>query len=564
MAGSGTITIAPAKRWRVRPDPAAIADGDWPPLIGRLLAHRSVTTTEAAEAFFSPTAADAVIDLPDLDIAVERLAAACGAGETVAVFGDFDVDGVTSAALLTEGLTALGARPIPYLPNRDSEGYGLNNDAVASLHALGATLLLTADCGTSSVDEIATARNAGMDVIVLDHHTVPPLLPAANAIVNPKRDAESTEEPAACGVAYYVLLALHRALGREADSDNMLELVALATVCDLAPLTPANRGLLREGLAAIRETARPGLRALLEVAGSDPAAVDAETIGFTIGPRLNAAGRMAHARLAFDLLVAQDEDEAKDLAERLHQLNRERQEATRAAVELADGILADEPKAELVMLGHEELPAGIVGLVASRLAEAHQRPAVVYTLGDTESRASCRSIAGFDITAALRTCPDDYFVRFGGHSMAAGFTARNEQLPAIKEHLQSHATEVLAGLDLQPEIVIDAELDLATHSSDEIRWLAKLAPHGVGNPLPVFVSRNLLVTNARTVGQDGRHLKLKLRAGTVAWEAIAFGQGDTLVTEGELIDAVYSFSPGYRGGLELRVIDLRPVANASG
>ncbi|MCH8026146.1 MAG: single-stranded-DNA-specific exonuclease RecJ [Chloroflexi bacterium] len=546
------------KRWRVREEPDNTPAGDWPPLIGRLLAQRGVATAEAAQTFFQPAPATTPIPLPDLEIATERLAQACRAGETVAVFGDFDVDGVTAAALLTESLTALGARPIPYIPHRDSEGYGLNNDAVESLHGLGATLLVTADCGTSSRDEIATARGYGMDVIVLDHHTVPETLPGANAIVNPKRDPAVTEEPAACGVAYYVLLALHETLDRPPDTQAMLELVALATVCDLAPLTPGNRALLRDGLSAISQTKRPGLRALLAVSGSDPAHVDTETIGFTIGPRLNAAGRMAHARLAFDLLVSRDEDEARELASQLHGLNRERQQATEAAMALANELIADDADAPLLMLGHEELPAGIVGLVAARLADAYHRPAVVYQRGETESRASARSIAGFDITAALRSCPENLFVRFGGHRMAAGFTAKNEHLAEIKERLQSRAQEELAGRDLTPEIVIDAELPLSELRSEELRWLAKLAPHGVGNPQPVFLSRGVLVTERREVGRGGAHLRLKLRDNTVTWQAIAFGQRGEGIEEGGHADLVYTLSADNRGGLELRVVDLQP------
>ncbi|MCH8065538.1 MAG: single-stranded-DNA-specific exonuclease RecJ [Chloroflexi bacterium] len=558
MASSTTVTTTPAKRWRVCEEPENTPAGDWPPLIGRLLAYRGVTTAEAAQAFFQAAPATTPIPLPDLEIAAERLAQACRAGETVAVFGDFDVDGVTAAALLTESLTALGARPIPYIPHRDSEGYGLNNDAVESLHGLGATLLVTADCGTSSRDEIATARGHGMDVIVLDHHTVPETLPGANAIVNPKRDPAVIEEPAACGVAYYVLLALHEALDRPADTQAMLELVALATVCDLAPLTPGNRALLRDGLSAIARTKRPGLRALLAISGSDPAHVDTETIGFTIGPRLNAAGRMAHARLAFDLLVSRDEDEAQELASQLHSLNRERQQATEAAMALANELIADDADAPLLMLGHEELPAGIVGLVAARLADAYHRPAVIYQRSETESRASARSITGFDITAALRACPKNLFVRFGGHRMAAGFTAKNEHLPAIKQCLQSRAQEELAGRDLTPEIVIDAELPLSELRSEEIRWLAKLAPHGVGNPQPVFLSRGVLVTERREVGRGGAHLRLKLRDGPVIWQAIAFGQRGEGIEAGGRADLVYTLSADNRGGLELRVLDLRP------
>jgi single-stranded-DNA-specific exonuclease len=546
-----------AKRWRVRDDPPAVPEGPWPPLIGRLLALRGVTTAAEAHAFFGETPAGAIA-LPDLERAVERLARACRAGEQVAVFGDFDVDGITAAAILTEGLSALGARPLPYLPHRINEGYGLNTQAIDSLRQLGATLLVTADCGTSSIDEIRHAGRLDMETIVLDHHTVPPQLPPASAIVNPKRVSGPIEEPAACGIAYYVLQALRGALGHETDGAREIELVALGTVCDLAPLVGENRRLVRDGLAMLRKTERPGLRALLEVAAADPARVNTETIGFALGPRLNAAGRMAHARLAFDLLTAVDQDRARELAAELDGLNRERQQATEAAHALAAELAEAEDDVPLLMIGHEEFPLGIVGLVASRLVDSYRRPAVVYQHGDGESRASCRSIEEFHITDALRARPE-LFERFGGHRAAAGFTATNENLPSIKAHLLERAGVELAGLDLRPAVDIDAELPLASLRGEEIRWLARMAPYGIGNPEPVFLSRNVLVVERQAVGADGAHLRLKLRDGAVVWPAIAFRQDGDGIEEGARVDVVYGLGTDrmISDGLELRVLDVR-------
>ena len=548
-----------AKGWRLKPAPESPLEGEWPPLIGRLLAQRGVSTTAEARAFFDVDVSAAPLDLPDLEVAVSRLAQACRQGETVAVYGDFDVDGVTAAALLTEGFASLGAKAIPYIPHRVDEGYGLNEQAIESLSNLGATLLVTADCGTSSLREVAFARGQGMDVVVLDHHTVPPLLPGA-IIVNPRRDPESLDEPAACGIAYYVLQALHQALGRPTDDASMLELVALGTVCDLAPLVGENRRLVREGMRAMAQTKRPGLRALFDVAGVDTDRIDTEVIGFTLGPRLNAAGRLAHARLAFDLLVCRDEERARELAKELDALNRERQQATADAVDLAEELMAEEGEPSLIMLGHPEFPLGIVGLVAARLADSRHRPAVVYQQGDETSRASARSIQEFDVTAALRTCPE-LFERFGGHRMAAGFTARNENLPAIKERLQAEAESQLAGRDLTPSIDIDAELPLSALRGEELRWLGRLAPHGFGNPEPVFLSHGVVVAERRSVGKDGQHLRLKLRDGAVVWPAIAFRQNGDGIEEGARADVVYSVSADrFRSdGLQLRVLDLRPA-----
>ncbi len=556
-----TTTTATAKRWHVKDAGGPAPEGPWPPLIGRLLANRGVTTADAARAFFDRDTRPSMPPLPDLDRAVERLARACRSGETVAVFGDFDVDGVTSAALLTENLSALGARPLPYLPHRVDEGYGLNVRAIESLHTLGATLLLTADCGTSSVAEIAHARHLGMDAIVLDHHTTPPLLPAA-IIVNPKRDPNALDEPSAGGIAYYVLRALRDALGRPEDEAPMLELVALSTVCDLAPLTGENRRLVRDGLAALRKTERPGLRALMEVAACDPARIDTEALGFTLGPRLNAAGRLSHARLAFDLLTTRDEERALELAREIDALNRQRQQATEAAMTLAEELLAGEVDTPLIMLGHEDLPSGIVGLVASRLVDSRRRPAVVYQRDESESRASCRSIPEFHITDALRSCPE-LFVRFGGHRMAAGFTAENDKLPAIKERLLAAAGAELAGVDLTPAIEIDSELPLSSLRGEEIRWLGRMAPFGEGNREPVFLSRDVLVAERQQVGADGAHLRLKLRDGAVVWPAIAFRQPGEGIDEGSRVDLVYSLSADrlISDGLQLRVVDVRRTAD---
>ncbi len=557
------VSDAPAeatgKRWRVKPRPPAVPEGDWPPLIGLLLAQRGVVTAAEARAFLDNEALAAPPALPDIDVAVERLAQACRDGETVAAYGDFDVDGVTSTALLFESLSALGAKPIPYLPHRVDEGYGLNEKAIGTLRALGATLLITADCGTSSIEEVAAARRMGMDVVILDHHTVPPHLPIATALVNPKRDPSSRNEPAACGIAYYVLRALHQALDRPADDNAMLELAALGTVCDLAPMAGDNRRLVRDGLRALARTERPGLRALLAIANGNGGPVDTETIGFGIGPRLNAAGRLAHARLAFDLLVCREEERAQEIAGELDALNRERRRVTESALALAEELMADEGDPPLIMLGHPEFSSGIVGLVASKLAESRQRPAIVYEQGEETSRASARSIEGFDVTGALRTCPE-LFERFGGHRMAAGFTAKNEHLPEIKERLLAHAQEQLEGVELTPAIDIDAELPLSELRGEEIRWLARLAPHGVGNPEPAFLSRGVVVEERRGVGQDGAHLRLKLRAGAVLWPAIAFRQKGDGIEQGARADIVYSLSVDrmHADAMQLRVIDLRP------
>ncbi len=542
----------------------ALSVTSYSPLIQRLLENRGVGTAAEAQAFLEGREEGDPSSIPDMDKAVARLTRATSAGETVAVFGDFDVDGVTAVALLMEGLGSLGARVVPYIPDRFSEGYGLNKTAIGRLREEGADLLVSVDCGTSSLEEVEFARSLGMDVVIVDHHLPSSRLPAAQAVVNPKVAGEraSYVELASAGLTYYLLQALHDSLGRPFQQERHLDLAALGTVVDMASLLGANRGLVRRGLGALAATERPGLQALMEVARVEASSLDTEALSFGLGPRLNAAGRIAHARLSLDLLTCRDPEAAWTMARELDALNKERQQQQAAALELAWGLLAEnDDEAPLLMIGDAAIPAGVAGLVASRVADDLYRPAVVYERGESCSRASARSIPEFDIAAALREC-GDLFQRFGGHRQAAGFTADNERLPAIKERLTASAQEQLAEMELLPTIDIDAEVALREIGGEEIRWLGRLAPHGVGNPEPTFLSRGVSVVECRTVGADGKHLRLKLRDGPIVWPAIAFGLGEAGVSEGERVDVVYSFGVDRfrERSLQLVVRDLAPSA----
>jgi single-stranded-DNA-specific exonuclease len=540
--------------------------------VGRLLALRGVGSDVAAAAFLdAPGPMPDPYALPALDVAIPRLLHACERGESVAVFGDFDVDGVTSVAQLTEALAALGAAPIGYVPDRFSEGYGLNIGAIERLHAAGASLLVTADCGTSSVAEVARARALGMDVIIFDHHTVPPVLPEATALVNPKlTDARpgGLLELATAGLAFHVAAALHEAAGRPFDASRYLDVAALGTVCDMAPLADENRRLVRSGVPSLAATRRPGVRALMEASGVDPARVTAEDIGYKLGPRLNAAGRIAHAKLALELLTTQDEERGRELAQQLDALNRTRQQQTADAVALAARMIGDGALPPLVMIGSADFSSGIVGLVASKLVNLYARPAVVYEAGETTSRASCRSIDEFHITDALRSCADLFEgpdARFGGHRAAAGFSIPNDRLGALRERLTAEAERGLAGVELVPVLEIDCNLPLRALRGDEIRWLAKLGPFGIGNPAPAFLARGVTVVEARYVGNGAQHLKLKLRDGSATWPAIGFELGECAVEEGDRVDVVYGIGgEGWGGALELEVFDLRRSEAATG
>ncbi|MBI5288499.1 MAG: single-stranded-DNA-specific exonuclease RecJ [Chloroflexi bacterium] len=558
--GSDAVA-ARRRRWRGRTRPDSVPVGDWPELVGRLLATRGITDASSARQFLgSPSTTPSASDLPAIDVAIDRLLRAASSGEIVAVFGDFDVDGVTSAAQLTQALRATGALPVPYIPDRFTEGYGLNVPAIETLRRDGATLLLTADCGTSSIDEIARAREIGMDVIVLDHHTVPPALPDALALVNPKvpgASAGGLSELATAGLAFHTAAALHAAADKHFDEGVYLDAAALGTVCDMAPLVDENRRIMRAGLPVLARTLRPGLRSLMKVSRVDPATVTADDIGYRLGPRLNAAGRIAHAKLALELLLTEDGERGRELAQQLDALNRERQERTAQAVSLSARLV--EEKGELpplIMIGHPDFSSGIVGLIASKMVTLYGRPAVVFEKGDAFSRASCRSIDEFHITDTLRARPD-LFVRFGGHRAAAGFTVETARLQEVRDHLVAHAERELVGRDLAPVLEIDAQLPLRQLRGDEIRWLMKLGPFGVGNPVPAFLSRGVTVTECRVVGNGERHLKLKLRDGGTTWPAMAFDMGDAFVEPGERIDVVYTLDARADGTLDIRVEDMR-------
>jgi single-stranded-DNA-specific exonuclease len=558
------MTGVSGRRWRLRgrfPD-GALDGAPYQALVRHLLWHRGLRDLAQAGRFMA--AEDPRHDpalLPDIEPALQRLRRAVEKSEKIAVYGDFDVDGVTSSAILVEALRDLGAPVQAYIPDRFTEGYGVNTAAIESLAGGGVSLIITADCGTGSVAEIARAHQMGADTIVIDHHTVPPELPRAVALVNPKRaDGRYPEdELSSGGLAYRVMEALYLRLGRTWDPDRHLDLAALSTVCDMAPLRGENRWIVREGLRVLSRARRPGIRALLENANGEVRAVDADTIGYVLGPRLNAAGRLSNARAALDVLMERDEAKAREGALELSRLNKLRQSETQRAILLAEELLqSEDPEAPLIFIGHPDIPSGIVGLVAGRLAERRNRPAIVYERGENTSRASCRSIPEFHITDALRGC-SNLLLRFGGHRAAAGFTASNENLAALKEALVKAAREELRGVDLTPVLDIDARIPLDRVNGAFFKDIQKLAPFGVGNPEPLFLSQGVDVIEARSVGDDAMHLKLKFKAGRATWSAIAFGLadgGEHGLEPGHRLDIVYTFcADGRDGAIELRVSD---------
>jgi single-stranded-DNA-specific exonuclease len=564
-----------AQRWQVAS--AATTDylarfSDMPRQIAQILFNRGLTDPEQAQQFIAcQYDDDNPFKLKGMHKAVTGLREAIRGGKPMAVYGDFDADGVTSTVLMVEVLRALGAQAKPYIPHRLDEGYGLNAEALDALADEGIRLVVTVDCGTRALDEIAHAAERGMHVIVTDHHSTAVEPPPALAIINPKQPdcPYPFKELAGVGVAFKLAQALLRSHSRvpitpdavNLAEDDLLDLVALGTVADLVPLLGENRALVRRGLVKINEGQRPGLVSLIRQSGAQLGHVDATTIGFGLGPRINAAGRLAHAKTASQLLMAQYPGEADLLAHELNDLNRQRQRITAETQELArQQALAEGEDVPLLFAASPEFPAGVSGLAAGRLCEKFYRPAIVVHVGEEFSRGSARSIAEFHITEALDQCTD-LLVRHGGHAAAAGFTVRNENLIHLAQRLRDMAAEALADQVLQPTLLIDVEVGLGELNRRLYDWLARLEPFGYANPRPVFMTRHLRVVNARAVGADRAHLKMDLSDGRVRWNAIAFRQGYWLSELPRYVDVAYKLELNRwnnRERLQLNVRDLRP------
>jgi single-stranded-DNA-specific exonuclease len=483
-------------------------------------------------------------------------------GQTIAVFGDFDVDGVTATTLLVQGLQRIGGRVIPYIPHRVEEGHGLNILALKKLYQQGASLVITVDCGITANAEALKAREMGLDLIITDHHEVTGPLPIALAVVNPKR-RDSTypfRELAGVGVAFKLLQALFRATGRDGQADEFLDLVALGTVADMMPLLAENRYLVRQGLEVLNAASRPGIRELITCAGLKIGKIDAESISFALAPRLNAAGRLEHASVSYDLLNADSPEDARQVAELLERRNVERQRLTSQFMSLVEAKLSpigeDTP---LLMVADEEFRAGVNGLVAGKLTDKYYRPAIILEVGEKESRGSARSIPEFNIVAALWECRE-LLSHFGGHAQAAGFTVANENIDRLRQRLVEIARNKLAGVELQPSINIDAEVELADLGGETLRLITKLAPFGKANAAPTFLSRGVKVVDFRWVGSDGEHLKFRLNKRGVVWDAIGF----RINHNGDIpsyIDIVFNLKLNTWNGresLELEILDFRP------
>jgi len=534
------------------------------PLISQLLYNRGLTELSQLEAFI---AADRRLSgnpflLPDMNRAVARIYRALLSGESIAVYGDFDADGITATALLVQGLTTLGGKVIPYIPHRLTEGYGLKTAALDNLYRQGVSLVISVDCGITALSEVKKAKRMRLDVIITDHHTPLPEVPPAVAVVNPRlpNSNYTFSELSGVGVALKLLQALYQAIGREQQLDGLIDLVALGTVADMMPLLGENRYLVKEGLKLINAAPRLGIRELIAQARLDIGRVDAESISWIIAPRLNAAGRLAHALTSYKLLMTDSPQEARQLAVWLDGKNTERQRLTTKVLAKAREQVLAQGISPLLIASDRDYPLGIAGPVASKLAEEFYRPAIVIRIGEQVSSGSCRSIPEFNIIAALKQCRQ-LFSHFGGHSRAAGFTLPTRNLPRLKQYLSQLAAAQLAGVDLRPRLDIDAEVTLPDLSGDTFRAIQQLAPFGQGNPAPTFLSRRVEVVDSRTIGSNGEHLRVKLRQGGTIWDGVGFGMGNYLAEVSSPLDIVYNLEIDRWGGeerLRLNILDFAP------
>lgn len=582
MTTARTPKTAMAARWILRPadDDAARALGrrlGIHPAVARVLSARGWGGGAECDEFLAPRLASLrdPYELRDMDRAVERILRAVRAGERILVFGDYDVDGVSSTAILVTTLRRLGADPAAFIPHRIHDGYGMNADRMGAIAADGVRLVVTVDTGITAFDAVAAAKALGVDVVVTDHHLAEGgAIPDAAAVVNPNRPDAVYEHGRLCGAG--VAFKLAHALLKESGIDrheaveflkDLMDLVALGTIADVAPLRGENRVLVRYGLERLARTRRPGLRALLDATKlSQREVLEPNDVAFLLGPRLNAAGRTDHAQHAYDLLVTEDAAEAASIAQRLEQLNRQRRAAETGI--LGQTISAAEEQIEggldsLLVVGGEHWHLGIVGIVAARLAERFHRPAIVLRVEPDLAKGSARSIAGFDIHEALAAC-DEHLLGWGGHAAAAGVQVHPDNLDALREALNEHAAAVFQQRDLSPELEIDADLEHEDFGWGLFRDMQRLQPFGQDNPAPVFRMRGVRSARApRIVGRN--HLKLDLRTQRGIVSGIGFGLGGLLPlcgADAEFDVAIRPMESTFRGEtkLEAELLDARPCA----
>ncbi|MBI5406199.1 MAG: single-stranded-DNA-specific exonuclease RecJ [Nitrospirae bacterium] len=546
------------------------------PLVSRILINRGIKDAHSGSEFLHASSSN-LIDpflLNDMERAAAFLIQAIHKKRPILIYGDYDVDGVTASALYLEFFRKLGAEADLYIPDRFSEGYSLNEAAIHRARSHGFDIILTADCGTSSTVPIRLAQGLGMEVIVTDHHEPPEELPQAFALLNPARH-DSTypfRGLTGVGVAFKLAQAISQLLemrGQKSEHhllSSYLDLVALGTVADVAPLTGENRIFVKEGLALLTAEKRIGIAALKEVSGIAGGEVTGGTIGFILAPRINAAGRLSRAEKAVRMLTTGDSQEARGIAASLDQMNQERQGIeSRIRDEVREKIAReiDINREKVIVMASQEWHQGVIGIVASKVVDEFYRPCILISLQeDGSGKGSARSIPRFNIYKGLEAC-SDLLDRFGGHKYAAGLTIKSANIPLLRERLSAVITERLEEKDLIPQIILDAEIGLDEISFPLLKEMTLLPPYGMANPEPVIVTKGLRIMEPRIVGKD--HLKMKLKKGRIYLDSIGFSMGSAyndIITSGREIDIAYTPELNFwKGtyGVQLRLKDLRPA-----
>jgi single-stranded-DNA-specific exonuclease len=545
--------------------PPGVADelSSYTPVERQILFMRGMTTRAGVDRFMAKNAADDhdPFLMRDMDVAIERIGAALRGDERIVVYGDYDADGVTGTVLLTEAIRTMGGDVDYYIPDRFTEGYGLNTGAISAIAAKGTRLIVCVDCGVRDAEQIQKASEEGVDVIVIDHHEPGSELPAAAAIINPKQEGDQYpfKSLSGVGLAYKVAQALSTKR-KDPSVKEYLDLVALGTIADIVRLRGENRLLASQGIDQLNATQRPGLMEIMRLARLRPGGVTATAIGFIIGPRLNAAGRLGSADRAVKLLATQDDREAKLLAEELDRVNRERQTLTEKAVDDAkEQIDALEVLPDVILVAQQSFNEGVVGLIASRIKDRYYRPSFVGTRDEEITRGSARTIQGFNIANALDRC-NDLLLKHGGHEKAGGFTLKTANLSRFEERLGLIAEEQLSASDFVPELHIDAEVEITDLDEKMLKFFAKLEPCGEGNPAPLLMTEKVVVVAKRAVGMKGKHLKLTVQKGGSVMDAIAFRKGHLVAELPEKVDVAYRLERNeYMGvaSLQMNVVDIR-------
>ena len=565
------------RKWEIAPTIPVEVEKDlanYPKIFRQILFNRGIKDSESAERFLN---ADYELFDPylmvDMGKAINIIRSAVKKKEVIVVFGDYDVDGVTATTLLVQALWSLGANALKFIPNRFMHGYGFSFDALEEVLELNPDLIITMDCGVRSVEEVAAAKDAGVKVIITDHHQPFIEIPQADAILCPRmlKSQYPNKDLAGVGIAYKLAQALDYSFPeKNIKSEFQLDLVALGTIADMAKLTPENRLLVKKGLHVVQSGNRPGIAALSNVCGLDIERTKAEDIGFRLGPRLNAAGRLKTAEDAYQLLIAEDREHAAPYAIKLDQSNRDRQSITRNIQELAEEWVVEHEQEWVLFHASEEFNEGVVGLVASRLVEIHYCPAIIGGINDGVIRASCRSIPEINITKVLDEC-EDLLIQHGGHAMAAGLSLEIEKKNDFYKRISRLIEERLDGLHPVPVIKAECELSLFDLKPELLEMLDQLEPTGEGNPRSQFVSRGVQVRYPKTVGANNDHLKFSVKGlginnkglhGSITFDAIAFRMGLLIdqLTNGSIADIIYYFEKNvYKGRekLQLNIQDIK-------